>query len=298
MAATLYEPAFATVTRPGSSGTGRGRCCCVTSSPASPARSSCRSRPGWSSALGWRAALVALAVILAVLTIPPHALLLRRRPEDLGLLPDGDERPEQPARAGRVQSRDGVELREALRDPAFWWLTRRLLPRNAVGGRGGVHLIPYLTERGDGAGFAAAATGLIGAAQVAARVVGDRIRRPAVAGRADRAGLRVAGGRALVSCWGGGRRPGCWRRCCCSARAAGAVTLMRAGLVAEFYGRAHYGAISGTLALFVYRGAGAAPVGAGLAYALGGGYGPVFLGLAGASLLAATAMVGVPGWRR
>ena len=39
--------------------------------------------------LGWRGALIALAAILAVATIPPHALLLRRRPQDLGLLPDG-----------------------------------------------------------------------------------------------------------------------------------------------------------------------------------------------------------------
>src|SRR5579875_203390 len=39
---------------------------------------------------GWRTALDALAIILAVGTIPVHALLLRHRPADAGLLPDGD----------------------------------------------------------------------------------------------------------------------------------------------------------------------------------------------------------------
>ena len=43
----------------------------------------------------------------------------------------------------------------------------------------------------------------------------------------------------------------------------GVVTLMRAGLVAEFYGRAHYGAISGMLALFLTGARALAPVGAG-----------------------------------
>ena len=36
------------------------------------------------SVQGWRQALVTLAIVLAVLTIPPHALVLRRRPADLG----------------------------------------------------------------------------------------------------------------------------------------------------------------------------------------------------------------------
>src|SRR5438270_4392935 len=38
---------------------------------------------------GWRQSLVTLAIVLGVGTIAPHGLLLRRRPEDLGLQVDG-----------------------------------------------------------------------------------------------------------------------------------------------------------------------------------------------------------------
>jgi hypothetical protein len=76
----------------------------------------------------------------------------------------------------------------------------------------------------------------------------------------------------------------------------GAVTLMRASLIAERYGRTHYGAIGGTLALFVSGAAALAPVGAGVAYQVAGGYPLVFAGLAGISGLAALAMVGMWRW--
>ena len=78
----------------------------------------------------------------------------------------------------------------------------------------------------------------------------------------------------------------------------GVVTLMRAGLIAEFYGRAHYGAINGTLALFLTGARSVAPVGAGFAYAALGGYPPVLWGMACCSLLAAGAMAVVARERR
>src|SRR5215212_8110618 len=62
-------------------------------------------------AQGWRTALVTLAIILAAGTIPFHALLLRRRPEDLGLLPDGAASPESGVRSA------GDDANAALRTP-------------------------------------------------------------------------------------------------------------------------------------------------------------------------------------
>src|SRR5215831_4645136 len=48
---------------------------------------------------GWRAALGIFAVMLAVLTVPLHAFVLRRRPADYGLVEDGEApRPEEPGR--------------------------------------------------------------------------------------------------------------------------------------------------------------------------------------------------------
>ena len=78
----------------------------------------------------------------------------------------------------------------------------------------------------------------------------------------------------------------------------GVVTLMRAGLVAEFYGRTNYGAINGTLALFLTGARALAPVGAGIAYTLAGGYQPVLWAMATCSLLAAAAMGQVRRYRQ
>ncbi|MER3403846.1 MAG: MFS transporter, partial [Chloroflexota bacterium] len=89
MAATLYEPAFATLAhwfvreyR---------RAMLVVTVAAGFASTIFLPLSAWLvERAGWRTALLVLAGILAVTTIPPHALVLRRRPEDVGLHPDGD----------------------------------------------------------------------------------------------------------------------------------------------------------------------------------------------------------------
>ena len=189
MAATLYEPAFATVTKWFERD--RGRALLVVTIAAGFASTIALPLSGWlEDRFGWRTALLILAGLLAATTVLPHALLLRRRPEDLGLHPDGVP-PHTPATelSPAAAPRD-VQLRDALRDPAFRWLTIAFFLETFSMVAVGVHLIPYLTERGDGARFAAAATGLIGAAQVGARVMSPPFWRTTFAGRADLLRLR------------------------------------------------------------------------------------------------------------
>lgn len=190
---------------------------------------------------------------------------------------------------------EGVTLRQAVHEHAFWWLTAAFFLGTLSSVAVAVHLIPFLLADGYDPAFAAAATGLIGATQVVARVVvtlaGNRC--PAVPLTAAVFALQ---GAAVLILLGWRQETGVLLAVLLLGAGRGAVTLMRASLVAERYGRAHYGAIGGALALFVSGAAALAPVGAGVAYELAHGYDPVFLGLAGASALAGLAMMGMLRW--
>src|SRR5205814_4128777 len=94
---------------------------------------------------GWRPALLTLAGILAVGTIPAHALLLRRRPEDLGMNPDGG--PTTPATTHGPRA-DDVPLGTALRDSTFRWLVVAFCLSTGVAFGVHVHLVPILLDRG------------------------------------------------------------------------------------------------------------------------------------------------------
>ena len=121
------------------------------------------------SVQGWRQALVTLAVVLGVLTIAPHALLLRRRPADIGLGVDGDP-PDGHPDAPPVTPELSHSFREALHHPTFPWLAIAFA-LFALGVGVPVHLVAYLGDHGYSLAFAAAATGGIGAAQVLGRLL-------------------------------------------------------------------------------------------------------------------------------
>ncbi|MCC6704466.1 MAG: MFS transporter [Thermomicrobiales bacterium] len=290
MSATLYEPAFTAVTAWFERD--RARAILIITILAGFASTIFLPLTGWfETRWGWRDALLGLAVILGVTTILPHALILRRRPEDLGLRVDGlAEAPAVVARGPRA--RPSMKLGEAVRDRSFWWITSSFFLETISSIAIGVHMIPYLIERGESAAFAATATGLIGAAQVAARITATiltkRVSQAALTAVLfamqvvaivilleweGRAGILVA-----VLIFGAGR---------------GVVTLMRPGLVVEYFGRSAFGAISGTMSFFITWARGLAPIGAGLAYVWFGDYRPVFWLLAAISGLGALAMLGL-----
>jgi MFS family permease len=284
MTLTLYEPAFAVAStwfvR------GRSRAMLALTTVAGLASTIFLPVAGWlTERFGWREALIALAVILGGITIPAHALVLRRRPEDLGLLPDGE-----PMSAEREPARlEGASLQHALRDPAYWWLNVAFFLGTIASVAIGVYLIPLLLERGQTLAVATVVTGLIGAAQVGGRIVvtavGDRVPEPLMAAVVFAlqaialvliffpAGMEVV--LLAVALLGAGR---------------GGITLMRATLVADRYGRANFAAISGIPAAAQMAARAVAPVGAGLLVSWLGGYAPMLLVLTVLAVAATIAM--------
>jgi MFS family permease len=271
MAAVLYEPAFAVVT----AWFERRRTRALTAVTLMAGFASTIFMPieSWLIELqGWRAALVTLAAFLAVTTILPHALLLRRRPEDLGLYLDGDSTPS-PQRTSSARP-PVVSVGVALRDSAFRWLAVAFSLSTVASIAVHVHLFAYLQDRGYDATFAATATGLVGAMQVVGRIVlgllGDRV--PLRLNTAVILGIQPLsflvlllvpsslGILVFVALFGASK---------------GAATLVRPAFVAELYGRARYASIAGALAAFVTVGTALAPISAGVAYDLLGSYDPL-----------------------
>jgi sugar phosphate permease len=85
---------------------------------------------GFRDALGWRGALIALAVVVFVTLLLLAIFVIKRQPSDLGQWPDGDEAPkteQKPAAA--------VKLSQVFRTPAFWLLSLgSVLSISAIGG--------------------------------------------------------------------------------------------------------------------------------------------------------------------
>jgi OFA family oxalate/formate antiporter-like MFS transporter len=111
---------------------------------------------------GWRFAWAALGIVVFLMSGIPSLLFLRRRPEDIGLLPDGDvkiirkgaKKPgeiagdeNQDARFIQVEEPDWTR-REAIHTRAFWLLilVSSIFPFIQAGIN--FHLFPFLTDRG------------------------------------------------------------------------------------------------------------------------------------------------------
>ena len=77
---------------------------------------------------GWRTACTAMGIMVLVVLAPIN-LLLRKRPEDIGLLPDGDAAPTATSAKPVSNIVDPVwagtdwTLRRALRTARFWWIS-------------------------------------------------------------------------------------------------------------------------------------------------------------------------------
>jgi MFS family permease len=242
------------------------------------------------SAYGWRTALAVLAVILGVVTIPLHALTLRRRPADLGLEIDGETAPDPAAPSTRSASMHGVAARAAVRHSSFWWMSIGFFLILLANVATTIHIIPLLTERGFSSHFAALAAGSIGLLALPGRLfftpLGGRIDRRFVAALIF--GLQAI---AMIVLLGAHSPTMVWLFVVLFGAGFGAITPARASLVAEIYGPRDYGAINGAVALTSTFARALAPVGASVLHDRAGGYHVVIIVLCALSTAAAVAIL-------
>jgi cyanate permease len=281
MSATLYDPAFATASRWFERQ--RVRALTVITLMAGFASTIFIPLAGWLvQVAGWRASLMILAGVLAVGTIGPHAVLLRRRPEDLGLGPDGG--PPAHDRGAPTRPR-GMRAGQALRHASFRWLTAAFWLATVATAAVGVHLLPYLGDRGYDATFAATATGLVGAMQVLARLCltpfGNRITPRLLA-----AGVLALQPLSLLTLLLVRSTAGVFLFVVLFGAQRGLSTLARPALLADLYGAAQFASIAGVLQFGLSLAQAAAPFGAGTAYDALHSYEPILWALAVISALA------------
>ncbi len=233
--------------------------------------------------LGWREAVAILAVAQIAITLPLHALIVRRHPEDLGLFPDGAPY------AGSSTPSSGVTFRAALRSVAFWLPTIAIALAYFASTAVLLEHVAYLIHAGYAPAFAATLVGLFGLAYLPGRWFvtwgAERIGLAtlfAVTFAVEAVGVAVLATAPVL--------PGVIAYVCTFGAGYGATSPLRGALMAQRFGRRAYGAILAAQGVPVGIVAALGPVVTGrLIDALG--YRAAFTGCVAALVLAAVLIV-------
>ena len=272
---------------------------------------------------GWRIGWLALAVIVVVLGVVPQWLLLVREPEDIGLRPDGDEpAPRAAAGAGgagtdggradgaRTDDAGAVDTgaadaagevaftrAQALRTPALWLVMAYTLIVFSIQAGVSLHWAPHLVERGISPTITATIVGAFSLAIVLSSIVfghvGDRV--PVHTTLAASAALMALGAMAMGAVSG---PPLGYTASVLFGAGVGGILTMPPVALANYFGRAHFGAIRGTALPAQVGGQAVGPLLAGLLHDLTGSYASGLATFAALSLLAAAVAMATRAPRR
>jgi sugar phosphate permease len=245
---------------------------------------------------GWRAACWATSLLL-LLVLAPINLLLRKRPEDLGLRPDGDNEP----RNTEMHESNVVDvvwaaidwtLGRAVRTARFWWIALGYFCGLYIWYAVQVHQTKYLIEIGFSPNVAAWALGLVGLVAIPGQIVlghvSDRIGREWVwsIGCTGFAVCFVL----LILLQHYPIMPLLYLMITAQGAAGYGLTSIFGAVVAEIFQGKNYGSIFGTLMLAAIGGGAAGPWITGVLYDMQSSYKLAFLICVAGSLLSAIAI--------
>jgi MFS family permease len=255
----------------------------------------------WMQALilseGWRSASWKLGTLIAVVLLPIN-FLVRKRPEDLGLLPDG----EKPAAGGGAARKSNIvdaewvatdwTLKRAVRTARFWWLAVGFFSGGYTWYAVQVHQTKYLIEIGFSPMLAAWSLGLVALVSIPGQIV--------IGGLSDRYGRELLW---VVACSGFAicyaallvlrvmpSEPMLWLMVLSQGGLGYAFTSMMGPIVAEIFEGKSFGTIFGMLMTSLIIGGALGPLVSGWLYDRLGNYDVAFaLGL-GFSIVCAVAV--------
>jgi MFS family permease len=158
--------------------------------------------------VGWRGAWVVFGVFTLLLVVGPAVLFMRRRPEDMGLLPDGGPvEPKEEVTTGHKRQRakrtvaDDVEWsrREALRTPAFWLIATTFgVAQIGVTGLN-LHVFSYVSDQGHSTMVAALVMSIIAVMQFSTPMAWGILADRADMGRLNMAKCAIQGAGLLLA---------------------------------------------------------------------------------------------------
>ena len=202
--------------------------------------------------LGWRSA--AFLSGIGVLALVPLVLVIRRSPESMGLLPDGEPRAPRHAsavvtsRVRRLREPEEYTAGEAIRTPAFWLVAAFHGLRNIPYAGVSVHLVPLLVWKGLDEHTAAFFVGLTAFSAVIVRPLtgwlGDRWSKQNIGAM----GVILGGlGLVVLSCSNGTL----WTMVLFAILSsfADGVNSVTWALAGDFFGRNHFASIRGWMGM-------------------------------------------------
>ena len=234
-------------------------------------------------ACGWRAAVLVLAAVHGLVTVPLHAVVLRRPPHVHAARADAAAR-----RTAEDARRTAVA--RAVRDGRFWLLGLGFTAQTVAFATMSVHLVGILVAAGHPPTVAAGVAGTIGALQVLGRVVVTALARrftmarvvaavyvvqACAAAALTRAAPSTAGAVVAVATFGFG---------------FGLGSIARPALLTDLFGTDGFASLSGRLAVPVTLMTAGSPLAAAGLQRAAGSWTPVLLAVAASTLVAAAAI--------
>jgi MFS family permease len=227
------------------------------------------------SRFDWRTAYLSMAVLVVVVVVPLALGLIRTRPSEMGVYPDGDSAPSSTLETAALKGEaKGFTLKQALRTPTFWLIAVAISFSNFANMSVFQASASFLGDAGFSIATAATALGLVGFGSATGKILFGWMCDRVPANRVCAIGitLQLMGTLLLMSVRTDSPQEFIWGYALISGLGVGAWLPTLSMMSSTSFGLLFYGTVFGTLNLLNSTGTATGPLFSGMAYDMSGSY--------------------------